>query len=49
MASEKFQNYRIIQTTLEYTIPENLVRIGRVVPENERWIKKKDEKINKQK
>ena len=32
---------RIIQTTLEYTIPENLVRIGPVVSENEKWIKKK--------
>ena len=42
MASEEFWNYRIIQTTLEYTIPENLVRIGRVVSENERWIKIKN-------
>ena len=40
MASEEFLNYRIIQTSPEYTIPENLVRIGRVVSENERWIKK---------
>ena len=40
MSSEEFKNYRIIQTTLEYTIPENLVKIGRVVSENERWIKK---------
>ena len=34
-------NYRIIQTTPEYTIPENLVRISRVVSENEQWIKNK--------
>ena len=33
---KNFKNYRIIQTTPEYTIPENLVRIGRVVSENER-------------
>ena len=45
MASEEFfLNYQIIQTTPEYTIPENLVRTGWVVSENERWIKK----INKQ-
>ena len=40
MASEEFWNYRIIQTTPEYTIPVNLVGIGRVVFENEQWIKK---------
>ena len=40
IAFEEFQNYRIIQTTLEYTLPENFVWIGRVVAENERWIKK---------
>ena len=40
MASEEFYNYRIIQTTPEYTIPENCVRICRVISENERWIKK---------
>ena len=44
MASEEFKNYRIIQTTPEYTIAENLVRIGRVVSENERWIKKNNNK-----
>ena len=50
IASEEFKNYRIIQTTPEYTIPENLVRIGRVVSENERWIKKRrKDKKNKQK
>ena len=47
MASEEFKNYRIIQTTPEYTIPENFVRIGWVVSENERWIKKKKIKKNK--
>ena len=31
------QKYNI---KLEYTIPENFVRIGRAVSENERWIKK---------
>ena len=41
MASDEFQYYRIMQTTLEYTIPENLVRNGPVVSENESWIKKK--------
>ena len=40
MASEEFKNYRIIQTSPEYTIPENLVRIGLVVSENKSWIKK---------
>ena len=40
MASEEFKNYWIIQTTLEYTIPENFVWIGQVVSENESWIKK---------
>ena len=35
IASEAFWNYRIIQTTSEYTIPENLVRIDRLVSENE--------------
>ena len=34
------EDYRIIQTTPEYTIPENVVRIGQVVSEIERWIKK---------
>ena len=47
MASEEFENYWIIQTTLEYTIPENFVWIGRVVSENESWIKKKNKKIKK--
>ena len=36
MALDKFQKYRIIQTTLEYTIPKNSVRIGRLISENER-------------
>ena len=40
MALEEFKNYQIIQTTPEYTIPENFVRIGWVVSVNERWIKK---------
>ena len=44
MVSKFFLNYRIIQTTPEYTIPENLVRIDRVVSENERWIKKNEKK-----
>jgi hypothetical protein len=34
MASEKFKNYRIIQTTPEYTISENFAEIGRVVSED---------------
>ena len=41
MASEKFYNYRISQTTPKYTISENLVRICHVVSENQRWIKAK--------
>ena len=45
MASEEFKNYRIIQTTPKYTIPENFVRIGWVVSENKRWIKKNINKI----
>ena len=40
MVSEEYWNYRIIQTTPEYTTAENIVIIGRVVSENERWIKK---------
>ena len=36
-------------TTPEYTIPENLVKIGRVVSENEGWIKKNKIKINRSK
>ena len=40
MAPEWNLNYRIIQTTPEYTISENVANIGRVVSENERWIKK---------
>ena len=29
----------LIQTTPEYTIPENLAKIDRIVSEHERWIK----------
>ena len=31
MESEIFLNYRIIQATPEYTIPENVVKISRMV------------------
>ena len=32
---EMILNYGIIQTTPEYTIPENFVKIGQIVSENE--------------
>ena len=31
-----FKNFRIIQTATEYTMPAILVKIGRVLSENER-------------